>query len=147
MVYGIDSFVHFLSQYFSGPRKKPAMDSDEFRKFGKQTVDYIADYLDNIGKRRVVPSIEPGYLKSCIPDSAPVKPESYQQVLDDMEQFIMSGVSQLPPLSYLALYCNIDGAKICGKICAFCYRQNFTFVWKISVLEMAHIFAPHCIIC
>ena len=40
------------------------MSRSEFRKYGKETVDYIADYLETIHKRRVVPAIEPGYLKA-----------------------------------------------------------------------------------
>lgn len=39
------------------------MSRQEFRQYGKETVDYIADYLETIHKRRVVPAIEPGYLK------------------------------------------------------------------------------------
>lgn len=104
MVYGIDSFVHFFSEYFSGPRKQPAMNSEEFRRYGKQMVDYIADYLDNIEKRRVVPSIEPGYLKESLPESAPFKPESYQKVLEDVEEFVMPGVIKSTSVS---AYCII----------------------------------------
>lgn len=39
------------------------MSRAQFRRYGKETVDYVADYLENIHKRRVVPAIEPGYLK------------------------------------------------------------------------------------
>lgn len=69
------------------------MEPAEFRKYGKEMVDYIADYLENISKRRVVPSIEPGYLRNCLPKEAPKKPESFEQVLKDIEQYIMPGVN------------------------------------------------------
>lgn len=36
---------------------------EEFRRIGKDTIEYIAEYHENIGKRRVVPAIEPGYLR------------------------------------------------------------------------------------
>lgn len=39
------------------------LNRDEFRRFGKDTIDYIADYHETIQKRRVVPAIEPGYLR------------------------------------------------------------------------------------
>ena len=39
------------------------MDGLEFRKRGREMVDYIVDYLDNIDARRVTPNIEPGYLQ------------------------------------------------------------------------------------
>ena len=45
------------------------MEGQEFRRRGKETVDYIVDYLDRIADRRVAPDVEPGYLK--------VKPRLY----------------------------------------------------------------------
>ena len=42
------------------------MDGLEFRKRGREMVDYIVDYLDRIDTRRVTPNIEPGYLQSLV---------------------------------------------------------------------------------
>lgn len=39
------------------------MSTEEFRIKGREMVDYIAEYLENIGQRRVTPKCEPGYLK------------------------------------------------------------------------------------
>ena len=38
---------------------------------GKEMVDYIADYLENIRDRRVFPDVKPGYLRDLVPDTAP----------------------------------------------------------------------------
>ncbi len=38
---------------------------------GKEMVDYIADYLENIRDRRVFPDVQPGYLRELLPDHAP----------------------------------------------------------------------------
>lgn len=38
-------------------------------------VDYVADYLENIRDRPVVPAVKPGYLKELIPEEAPEQPE------------------------------------------------------------------------
>lgn len=43
--------------------RKIPMDTEDFRKWGVEMVNYIADYMDNLDKRRVVPAIEPGYLR------------------------------------------------------------------------------------
>ncbi|KAH7723252.1 Aromatic-L-amino-acid decarboxylase [Aphelenchoides avenae] len=69
------------------------MSPSEFRRRGRQMVDYIADYIENIHNRRVVPSIEPGYLQELIPPNAPMKPESYEKVMHDFESYIMPGVT------------------------------------------------------
>jgi histidine decarboxylase len=38
---------------------------------GKEMVDYIADYLENIRDRRVFPDVKPGYLRELLPHHAP----------------------------------------------------------------------------
>ena len=69
------------------------MDSNEWRKRGKEMVDFIADYLDTIGSRRVTPKVEPGYLKCLLPDSAPFKAENWDKIMEDFESKIMPGVT------------------------------------------------------
>lgn len=43
------------------------MDSTEFRKRGMEMVEYICNYLETLGERRVTPSVEPGYLRHLLP--------------------------------------------------------------------------------
>ncbi|TRY99205.1 hypothetical protein DNTS_028954 [Danionella cerebrum] len=69
------------------------MDPTEFRRRGKEMVDYVADYLENIEKRQVYPDVEPGYLRSLIPNEAPEEPESYEDVIRDVERVIMPGIT------------------------------------------------------
>ena len=61
-------------------------------KLGKETVDYIADYLKNIRNRRVFPDVKPGYLRELIPDEAPQKGEDWDDIFKDVERVIMPGV-------------------------------------------------------
>ncbi|CAD6196907.1 unnamed protein product [Caenorhabditis auriculariae] len=75
------------------PDGNTGMSRTQFRRYGKETVDYIADYLETIHKRRVVPAIEPGYLKDLIPGEAPNRPDSFESVMDDFEKLIMPGVT------------------------------------------------------
>ena len=69
------------------------MDAREFRKRGKEMVDYIADYMENIDTRRVLPEVPPGYLREVLPNSAPTKSESWTKIMNDVERAIMPGVS------------------------------------------------------
>ena len=70
------------------------MDGLEFRHRGREMVDYVVDYLDNIDARRVTPNIEPGYLKELIPTHPPEYPEDWDTIMDDVEKKIMIGVSK-----------------------------------------------------
>lgn len=69
------------------------MDANEFRRAAKQLVDFIADYLENIRSRNVLPSVQPGYIKELLPETAPDQGESWDQIFQDIERVIMPGVS------------------------------------------------------
>ncbi|KAG7273712.1 hypothetical protein CRUP_003540 [Coryphaenoides rupestris] len=69
------------------------MDIAEFRRHGKEMVDYVADYMENIEERRVCPDVQPGYLRSMIPAEAPIEPESYEDVMRDVDRVVMPGIT------------------------------------------------------
>ncbi len=68
------------------------MDAAEFRQRGREMVDYIANYLENIRERNVVHSVSPGYLRDLLPEEAPRDPENFDDVFKDIERVIMPGV-------------------------------------------------------
>ena len=49
-------------------------------------------WLNNIC-RRVLPTVEPGYMKPLLPTEAPERPESWEDIMSDIERIIMPGVS------------------------------------------------------
>ncbi|XP_062322484.1 aromatic-L-amino-acid decarboxylase [Osmerus eperlanus] len=69
------------------------MDTAEFRRRGKEMVDYVADYLESVDKRQVYPDVEPGYLRPLIPEEAPQEPDSYEDLIRDIERVVMPGVT------------------------------------------------------
>ncbi|CAH1772284.1 unnamed protein product [Owenia fusiformis] len=69
------------------------MDASEFRKRGREMVDYIADYMETIDKRRVTPDVQPGYLRKMLDSRAPKKGEEWEQIIKDVEKTIMPGVT------------------------------------------------------
>lgn len=69
------------------------MDASEFRRRGREMVDYIADYIEGIEGRQVYPSVEPGYLRPLIPSCAPQEPDAYEDIMKDVEKVIMPGVT------------------------------------------------------
>lgn len=56
-------------------------------------VDYIADYLEGIEQRQVFPDVQPGYLRPLIPSCAPQEPDTFEDIMKDVEKIIMPGVS------------------------------------------------------
>nr|XP_023018452.1 aromatic-L-amino-acid decarboxylase-like [Leptinotarsa decemlineata] len=69
------------------------MNIEEFREFGKASVDYIADYLENIRNMNVLSSVEPGYLSNELPEKTPFFGEPWQGVLSDVDRVIVPGLT------------------------------------------------------
>jgi hypothetical protein len=59
---------------------------------GKEMVDYIADYLENIRDRRVFPDVKPGYMREMLPENPPNDGEAWERIFKDVEGVIMPGV-------------------------------------------------------
>lgn len=69
------------------------MDSQEFRRRGREMVEYICQYLETLEDRKVTPSVEPGYLRHLLPDEAPFHGENWDSIMEDVESKIMPGVT------------------------------------------------------
>uniref|UniRef100_A0A8C0DV32 Aromatic-L-amino-acid decarboxylase n=1 Tax=Balaenoptera musculus TaxID=9771 RepID=A0A8C0DV32_BALMU len=69
------------------------MNAHEFRRRGKEMVDYVADYLEGVEGRQVYPDVEPGYLRPLLPTAAPQEPETFEDIIKDVEKIIMPGAA------------------------------------------------------
>ncbi|XP_018368357.1 PREDICTED: aromatic-L-amino-acid decarboxylase-like [Trachymyrmex cornetzi] len=69
------------------------MDPDSFKDYAKEMAEYITNYLENIRDRKVLPTVEPGYMKPLLPSEAPQTPEQWQDIMADVERIIMPGVT------------------------------------------------------
>lgn len=67
--------------------------AEEFRRAGYQLIDYVADYMENIRERPVLSSVQPGFMRQLIPESAPEKGESWEAIFQDIDRVIMPGVT------------------------------------------------------
>ncbi|XP_043530521.1 histidine decarboxylase [Chiloscyllium plagiosum] len=68
------------------------MEREEYRRHGKELVDYIAKYLSTVRERHVSPDVKPGYMRDLLPDRAPQEGESWSSIFEDIERVIMPGV-------------------------------------------------------
>ena len=69
------------------------MNPEEFRAFGHRLIDWIADYRAGTSKRPVMSTVEPGSIRAQLPKAPPVKRESMDAVLGDVEKILMPGLS------------------------------------------------------
>ncbi|HZY43916.1 MAG TPA: amino acid decarboxylase, partial [Anaerolineae bacterium] len=69
------------------------MNSEEFRKYGKQLIDWIADYLDYPDRYPVLSQVLPGDIKSKLPQQPPPSSEAMDKILNDFDTIILPGVT------------------------------------------------------
>ena len=69
------------------------MPADDFRKYGYEVVDWIANYFEHIGEMPVLSQVEPDWLKSQIPASPPATGENFGDVLKDVDRLILPAVT------------------------------------------------------
>lgn len=67
-------------------------DPAEFRARLHEVADWIADYREHIGDRRISPDARPGAVAEALPTSAPFQPEPLAQILKDLDRIIMPGI-------------------------------------------------------
>src|SRR5260370_9776163 len=107
--------------------EKPATDMTgaEFKKFGYQVVDWIANYLDHVGELPVLSRVSPGQIKGMLPDQAPEQGESMDQLLADVDRVILPGMTHWNHPGFFA-YFAISGSTpgILGEMLAAPFTIN-----------------------
>uniref|UniRef100_A0A8C5DRP3 Aromatic-L-amino-acid decarboxylase n=1 Tax=Gouania willdenowi TaxID=441366 RepID=A0A8C5DRP3_GOUWI len=113
------------------------MDAEEFRRRGKEMVDLVADYLENIEDRPVYPDVEPGYLRSLIPTEAPQDPENYEDIIKDVERVIMPGITHWHSPNFFAYFPTASSypAMLADMLCGAIGCIGFS--WAHSSVERA----------
>ncbi len=69
------------------------MSPDEFRTYGHQLIDWIADYRSSVAQRPVMPRTVPGAIKGQLPAAPPLEPEDFEQVFHDLENILLPGLT------------------------------------------------------
>ena len=66
---------------------------DEFRRYGYQIVDWIADYCEKMEDLPVLSQIEPVWLKNNLPAAPPERGEDFDDVINDLDRLILPAVT------------------------------------------------------
>ncbi|KLJ08466.1 aromatic-L-amino-acid decarboxylase, partial [Blastomyces silverae] len=80
------------------------MDGEQFREAAHAAIEEIIEHFNSIASKRVVPSIEPGYLRPLVPTSAPNDPEPWSKIQPDIESQIMPGLTQWQSPKFMAYF-------------------------------------------
>src|SRR5258708_2284910 len=84
----------------------PIMTPDDFRRYGHQAIEWIADYLANSQRYPVLPSVKPGHLTDALPAHGPEQGESMEAILADFERLIVPSTTHWNHPGFLAYFAN-----------------------------------------
>jgi len=93
------------------------MDTESFRKHAHELVDWMADYFDNIEDYPVLPNVKPGDILKKLPDQAPEKAESFDQIFKDFKEIIVPGMTHWESPNFMAYFpANKSKASVLGEM-------------------------------
>ena len=93
------------------------MTPDEFRRYGRAVVDWIADYYENIESYPVLSQVQPGELRDALPPKPPRQGESFEELLKDVSDLIMPGVTHWQSPNFFAYFpANSSAPAVLGEL-------------------------------
>ncbi|MDX9812019.1 MAG: pyridoxal-dependent decarboxylase, partial [Bacteroidales bacterium] len=80
------------------------MTPEEFRKYARDLVDWMAGYMENVENYPVKSKVKPGEIFKNLPDSPPSSPEPFESFMKDFEEIIMPGITHWQNPNFYAYF-------------------------------------------
>ncbi len=96
-----------------------AMSPEEFRRWGKALVDWIADYRERAEELPVLSRVEPGEIEAKLPAEAPEEPEGFERILADLDTIVLPGITHWQSPNFFAYFpSNASFPSLLGEMAA-----------------------------
>lgn len=93
------------------------MTPEEFRKYGREIIDWIADYLESIEQYPVLSQVQPGEIRTGLPPDPPHQGESFDEILADINTKILPGITHWQSPNFFAFFpANSSGPSILAEL-------------------------------
>ena len=93
------------------------MSIEDFRRNGREVIDWIADYYERIESFPVLSRVQPGEIRASLPTEAPMDGEPFEALLHDVEKLILPGITHWQSPSFFAFFpCNASAPAILGDL-------------------------------
>ncbi len=108
------------------------INSDEFEKAAQQSINWISQYLKNMGDFPVLSKSKPGEIKAQLPTDPPANPENFDKIFTDFEGIVFPGITHWNHPRFFA-YFSVTGsyAGIIGEMLSAALNVN-GMLWKTS---------------
>jgi aromatic-L-amino-acid decarboxylase len=108
------------------------MSKEEFRRFGHELIDWVAEYLEHVEDLPVLAQIEPGDLKSQLPATPPDKGEAMEKIIADVGRLIVPALTHWNHPSFFAYFAtSTSGPGIFGELLSAAF-DNKAMLWRTS---------------
>ena len=102
-----------------GDRADRHMTPDEFRRWGREVVDWIASYMEQVEDLPVRSQVEPGEVLASLPLRAPDQGEPFDSILADVDRLVLPGITHWQSPRFFAYFpANTSGPSILGDLLA-----------------------------
>jgi aromatic-L-amino-acid decarboxylase len=108
------------------------MPVEDFRRFGHQVVDWIADYWSHPERHAVLPDVRPGALVDKLPGHGPEQGEPMDRILEDFERQILPHVTHWNQPGFLAYFPTSGSAPGVLAETLSAALNNVGLLWKAS---------------
>jgi aromatic-L-amino-acid/L-tryptophan decarboxylase len=93
------------------------MTPDEFRRWGRETVEWIARYMERVEELPVLSRAAPGEVRAALPPHPPERGEPFDAVLRDLDEVILPGITHWQSPGFFAYFpANASGPAILGEL-------------------------------
>ena len=108
------------------------MPSDQFRKFGYEIIDWIANYFENIEDYSVLSRVKPGTIRKELPLSPPDKGEGMENILSDVDKIIVPGLTHWNHPHFMAYFNSTSsGPGILAELLSAAFNSN-GMLWRTN---------------
>ncbi|MGC8874479.1 MAG: pyridoxal-dependent decarboxylase [Chloroflexia bacterium] len=93
------------------------MTPEQFRRYGRAVVDWIADYYERVESFPVLSQVQPGEIRAALPDAPPQQGEPFEAILADVERVLLPGITHWQSPNFFAFFpANASGPAILGEL-------------------------------
>jgi len=108
------------------------MSAADFRRFGHEIVDWIAEYFERIESFPVLSQNEPNELKNALPKQAPATGEDFADVLKDVDKLILPAVTHWNHPNFHGLFStSTSSVGVFGEMLAAAFDMK-AMLWRTS---------------
>jgi aromatic-L-amino-acid decarboxylase len=114
------------------------MTSEEFRRYGHQVVDWVADYWAGLPQQRVTPEFAPGEIATRLPAGPPETGETFDAIVRDLDSVVTPGLTHWQHPGFYAYFpANTSGPSVLGDlVCAGVGVQGMLWATGPSCTEL-----------